>query len=133
MSIASAAVRTSNVTINNVLPGMFDTDRLRGVAAGLRWNVGVFRADNRDDILFVADNQAGFGYFKNFGMTRRQGLEAGLSLRVAAGLNLGPAALSSDLGPRPSPPTSGREGRWGCPPSFAGFFAPNNASSRELS
>ena len=35
-------------------------------------------------ILFVADNQAGFGYFKNFGKTRRQGLEAGLSVRAAA-------------------------------------------------
>ena len=32
-----------------------------------------------DDILFVADDQAGFGYFKNFGKTRRQGLEAGLA------------------------------------------------------
>ena len=58
---------------------------LRGGAAGLRWNVGVFRADNRDDILFVADNTAGFGYFKNFGKTRRQGLEAGVSAPWAGG------------------------------------------------
>jgi outer membrane receptor protein involved in Fe transport len=56
---------------------------LRGTAAGLRWNLGVFRADNRDDILFVADDAAGFGYFKNFGKTRRQGLEAGFSTPVA--------------------------------------------------
>ena len=55
--------------------------------SGARWNLGLFRADNRDDILFVADNASGFGYFKNFGHTRRQGLEAGGSLRVA-GLNL---------------------------------------------
>ncbi|MEK8049348.1 TonB-dependent receptor [Ideonella sp. DXS22W] len=56
---------------------------LRGrTAAGLSWNVGVFRADNKDDILFVADNAAGFGYFKNFGKTRRQGLEAGFSAGV---------------------------------------------------
>jgi outer membrane receptor protein involved in Fe transport len=68
----------------------------RTIEAGLRggtksafgWNLGVFRADNKDDILFVADNQAGFGYFKNFGRTRRQGVEAGLTLR-AGGLNLG--------------------------------------------
>ena len=52
----------------------------RGGRDGLRWNLGLFRADNRDDILFVADNAAGFGYFKNFGKTRRQGLEAGVSL-----------------------------------------------------
>ena len=63
---------------------------LRGTGAagsGMRWNLGWFRADNRDDILFVADKASGFGYFKNFGQTRRQGLEAGGSLRVAA-LNL---------------------------------------------
>jgi outer membrane receptor protein involved in Fe transport len=55
---------------------------LRGGQGSMRWNVGVFRADNRDDILFVADNAAGFGYFKNFGKTRRQGVEAGLSMKV---------------------------------------------------
>ena len=49
-----------------------------GSKASLAWNVGVFRADSSDDILFVADNPSGFGYFKNFGKTRRQGVEAGL-------------------------------------------------------
>jgi outer membrane receptor protein involved in Fe transport len=53
---------------------------VRGTAAaGVQWNAGVFRAQNSDDILFVADNQSGFGYFRNFGKTRRQGLELGLS------------------------------------------------------
>ncbi len=47
-----------------------------------QWNAGVFRADNFDDILFVADNAAGYGYFKNFGQTRRQGLELGLSSQI---------------------------------------------------
>ncbi len=42
------------------------------------WSAGVFRADSHDDILFVADDQAGFGYFKNFGATRRQGVELSL-------------------------------------------------------
>ncbi len=56
---------------------------VRGGAKGeFSWNLGLFRADNTDDILFVADNQAGFGYFKNFGKTRRQGVEAGVSARV---------------------------------------------------
>ena len=54
---------------------------LRGQAGAWRWNAGVFRADNRDDILFVASTTAGTGYFRNFGQTRRQGLEAGLSQR----------------------------------------------------
>jgi outer membrane receptor protein involved in Fe transport len=46
-----------------------------------RWNAGVFRADNDDDILFVADNSAGFGYFRNVGKTRRQGVELGIDSR----------------------------------------------------
>ena len=56
---------------------------VRGSAnAKLTWNAGVFRADNHHDILFVADRQAGFGYFKNFGATRRQGIELGVDGRV---------------------------------------------------
>ena len=62
---------------------------LRGrLSADATWNFGLFRADNRDDILFVADNAAGYGYFRNFGKTRRQGLEAGFSTRLA-GVGLG--------------------------------------------
>ena len=62
---------------------------VRGTApANVQWNAGLFSANNRDDILFVADNQAGFGYFKNFGQTRRRGLELGLSGKLAK-LNLG--------------------------------------------
>ena len=67
---------------------------VRGAAAGLRWNLGLFRADNRDDILFVADDAAGFGYFKNFGKTRRQGLEAGISTPLAA---LGGATVGANV------------------------------------
>jgi outer membrane receptor protein involved in Fe transport len=52
---------------------------VRGLLSNqLAWNIGVFRATNRDDIMFVADDAAGFGYFKNFGKTRRQGVELGL-------------------------------------------------------
>lgn len=44
---------------------------------------GLFRTTARDDILFVASPRTGFGYFRNFGSTRRQGLElvAGAALR----------------------------------------------------
>ena len=56
---------------------------VRGNEGGnLTWSLGVFRADNHDDILFVADEQAGFGYFKNFGATRRQGVEVGIDGRA---------------------------------------------------
>ena len=58
---------------------------LRGTGGNqLQWNAGIFSAENRDDILFVADNQAGFGYFKNFGKTRRQGLELGFAGKLGA-------------------------------------------------
>lgn len=75
--------------LKQVITQTFEAGLRGGVAGQYSWNLGVFRADNKDDILFVADNQAGFGYFKNFGKTRRQGLEAGFSLRAARGLNVG--------------------------------------------
>lgn len=51
---------------------------LRGTLPGVRWSAGAFRAASHDDILFVADDQAGFGYFRNVDQTRRQGIELGL-------------------------------------------------------
>ena len=64
----------------------------RTVEAGLRgskdlnigtlgWKLGVFRADNRDDILAIPSPALqGFGYFQNVGSTRRQGIEAQVNL-----------------------------------------------------
>jgi outer membrane receptor protein involved in Fe transport len=54
----------------------------RGVYHGINWNAGVFRGDNHHDILFVVSEQTGFGYFKNFGQTRRKGLELGANSRM---------------------------------------------------
>ena len=54
----------------------------RGDRRGVHWTAGVFHADNQDDILFVMSDQTGFGYFKNFGETRRQGLELGAHTTV---------------------------------------------------
>ena len=68
--------------LNQVVARTFEAGLRSSGRSETRWNVGVFRTDNRDDILFVADNAAGFGYFRNFGKTRRQGLEAGFSTRV---------------------------------------------------
>ncbi len=39
---------------------------------------------NHDDILFVTSEQTGFGYFRNFGETRRAGLELGANGTVQA-------------------------------------------------
>jgi len=64
---------------------------LRGNAAEnlVSWNLGWFRANNTNDILFVASPQTGFGYFKNFGRTRRQGLEASVNGRIRRRTTLG--------------------------------------------
>jgi outer membrane receptor protein involved in Fe transport len=55
---------------------------VRGSEGRLTWNAGVFRSINRDDILFVTSEQTGFGYFRNFGETERQGIEAGANAQV---------------------------------------------------
>ncbi len=60
-----------------------------GAGSAYRWRLGVFRADNRDDILFVAGSQTGFGNFANVGRTRRQGVEAGFAAQAAAALEVG--------------------------------------------
>jgi outer membrane cobalamin receptor len=62
---------------------------LRGAVGRTHWHAGVFRATNDDDILFVADNAAGFGYFRHFGRMRRQGVEPGADGRA------GPLELSA--------------------------------------
>lgn len=49
------------------------------------WSLGYFNIINNDDIQFVAAPNTianGFGYFKNFGKTQRQGIEASLDRKV---------------------------------------------------
>ncbi len=65
--------RLSAVHVNNVQGNPFQAD----VSRSASW----FRAENQDDILFVASTQSGFGYFKNFGRTRREGVELNATLR----------------------------------------------------
>jgi outer membrane receptor protein involved in Fe transport len=48
----------------------------------VRWNVGAFRAENRNDILFVAAPLIGTGYFQNFAKTLREGFDADLDGRI---------------------------------------------------
>jgi outer membrane receptor protein involved in Fe transport len=43
------------------------------------WNLGVYRTNAFNDILLLASQINGFGYFTNVGETRRQGIEAGLT------------------------------------------------------
>ena len=48
----------------------------------IRWNAGYFHAINYNDLLFIASPQTGFGYFTNFGKTRREGVEAAVSAHL---------------------------------------------------
>jgi iron complex outermembrane recepter protein len=51
----------------------------RGRLSGhMAWNATLFRTTNHDDILFVGTSTSA-GYFTNFGQTRREGVELGLS------------------------------------------------------
>jgi outer membrane receptor protein involved in Fe transport len=47
------------------------------------WNAGLFHTISDDDILFVASAIPGTDYFRNVGNTRRQGIEAGLTVQAA--------------------------------------------------
>ena len=46
------------------------------------WNLGLYRTNNNDEILFVASNTPGLAFFQNVNRTRRQGIEAGVTLRT---------------------------------------------------
>jgi outer membrane receptor protein involved in Fe transport len=74
---------------------------LRGHVRGLTWSAGWFHARNTNDILFVTAERTGFGYFTNFGETRRQGLELDLRhqhgrLGVGVGYTLLDATFRSE-------------------------------------
>ena len=71
----------SDPPLNQVVTRTWEAG-VRGSREAWSWNAGVFHAVNRDDILFVSSTQTGFGYFKNFGRTQRQGIELGLSGRL---------------------------------------------------
>ncbi len=49
---------------------------LRGRSGPLKWRVGVFQADNTNDIVALASDIQGRGYFANVPKTRRRGAEA---------------------------------------------------------
>ena len=74
---------------------------LRGGRGRVNWHGGFFRARNEDDILFVTSEQTGFGYFRNFGETRRQGIELGANAQfgrvsLGAGYTLLDATFQSE-------------------------------------
>ncbi len=70
--------------LQQVVARTFEAGVRGGSSEGkLNWAFGWFRANNHDDLLFVASPQTGFGYFKNFGETRRQGIEGNVHSRIS--------------------------------------------------
>ena len=52
-----------------------------GASGAVTWNVSAFRTDADDDILLLATDINGFGFFQNAGQTRRQGIDLHLGYR----------------------------------------------------
>jgi len=73
---------TSDPPLKQVVTRTFEAGIRGGSENRLHWSAGWFRSNNRNDILFVAAPETGFGYFKNFGETRRQGVQVDLSTRI---------------------------------------------------
>ncbi len=72
----------SDPPLQQVVTGTWEAG-LRGkpelpFARNVSWNAGAFRAENRNDILFVSSVILGTGYFQNFAKTRREGFDADL-------------------------------------------------------
>lgn len=87
--------------LKQVVTNTFELGLRSTYAPALQWQVTLFRADSRDDILFVASEQSGFGYFRNVQATRRQGAELALaksfdSLDVGLSYALVDATFQSD-------------------------------------
>jgi outer membrane receptor protein involved in Fe transport len=76
-------------TLKQVVTRTWETGVRSGAGSPLNWNASYFRADNNNDILFVTSAQSGFGYFRNFGKTRRQGIEAEANKTFAEKVTLG--------------------------------------------
>lgn len=68
--------------LNQVVARTFDLGARGRAAGGVRWNAGIFETDNRDDILFVGTTTSA-GFFRNFGKTRRRGMELAASGNVS--------------------------------------------------
>ena len=72
----------SDPPLKQVVARTFEAGIRGKLESNLRWSAGWFRAQNDQDLLFVASEQTGFGYFTNFGQTRRQGAEASVDAQL---------------------------------------------------
>ena len=79
-SLPNAA--TSDPALDQVITRTFEAGVRGGREKDFNWSAGWFRGENHNDLLFVASQQTGNGYFKNFGQTLRQGAEVHVGGRI---------------------------------------------------
>jgi len=65
----------SDPPLKQVVSRTFEAGIRSNEGRSLHWSANYFFGQNYNDLLFVASEQTGFGYFLNFGKTRRDGLE----------------------------------------------------------
>jgi outer membrane receptor protein involved in Fe transport len=68
--------------LDQVVTKTFETGVRGAKGVSFNWSAGWFRGENQNDILFVSSPQTGNGYFKNYGQTRRQGVELHVNGRI---------------------------------------------------
>ena len=73
---------TGDPQLKQVVTRTWEAGLRGGQESRFGWSAGWFRAENRNDLLFVASEQTGFGYFKNFAKTLRQGAEVSVNSRL---------------------------------------------------
>ena len=65
----------SDPPLKQVVSREFEVGIRSNEGSTLHWSADYFFGQNYNDLLFVASQQTGFGYFLNFGKTRRDGVE----------------------------------------------------------
>jgi outer membrane receptor protein involved in Fe transport len=65
----------SDPPLKQVVSRTFEVGVRNNGVSTLHWSADYFFGQNYNDLLFVASEQTGFGYFLNFGKTRRDGVE----------------------------------------------------------
>jgi outer membrane receptor protein involved in Fe transport len=69
----------SDPHLKQVVSRTFEVGIRSNDPATFHWSANYFFGQNYNDLLFVASEQTGFGYFLNFGKTRRDGVELELA------------------------------------------------------
>lgn len=68
--------------LDQVVAKTFEAGLRGNLTQDIKWSFAAYRAQNFDDIQFIAANAQGAGYFDNVGKTRRQGFDAALNGRL---------------------------------------------------